>query len=292
MLQQTADLAWQEAWGMPFDVSVLVPVIIGVLGCNVLCLLVMLLPRSGRRRLIGGGAGLLAPCRACLAEAIGTFAVVFVASLTALTQTDPVGSALAQGLIVAGMIAALGRFSGGHYNPAVTLGVVASGRLHPVLGTAYWLAQFSGAVAAAVLFAGLGWIAVTPEVHLEMVTVPAGVMVEAVATFFLVLVVFGSTLDERAPRVVHPLAVGLTVTVGVLALGPLTGGALNPARFAGPALVAQKWTHWVVYIAGPCLGGSLAAVLMQFFFLDSPAAELERELGLNEPAPGDERRAA
>jgi MIP family channel proteins len=280
---------------MPLDLSVLVPIILGVLGCNVLCLLVMLWPKVGRR-LTGQAPGLMRPFRACLGEALGTFALVFVASLTALGKTDLLGTALAQGLIVAGMIAALGRFSGGHYNPAVTLGVVAAGRLHPVLGAAYWLAQFGGAVMAVALFAILGWAdavsAATPAIQGDSVTLPAAVMLEAVATFFLVLVVFGSTLDERAPRVIHPLAVGLTVTVGVLSIGAFTGAALNPARFAGPALVAGQWTEWVVYVAGPCLGGSLAAVLMQFFFLDSPAAEFAREFGLSEPAEADQQRAA
>jgi glycerol uptake facilitator-like aquaporin len=281
---------------MPLDLSVLVPIILALLGCNILCLLVMLVLKPGRRRLPGSSQGLLRPFRACLAEAIGTFALVFVVILLALNNNDLLGSALAQGFTVAVMIAALGRFSGGHYNPAVTLGIVAAGRLHPVLAVGYWLAQTGGAIAAALLFAALGWAdavsTAAPVVSGQGITLPAAVVLEAFATFFLVLVVFGSALDERAPRVIHPLAVGLTVTVAVLCIGTLTGGVLNPARYTGLALVAQQWTAWVVYVAGPCLGGSVAAVLMQFFFLDSPATEFAREFGLTDPADGEERPAA
>jgi glycerol uptake facilitator-like aquaporin len=287
---------------MPLDLSVLVPIILAVLGCNVLCMLVLLVHKPARRALAGRHLGLVRPVRTCLAEAIGTFALVFVATLAVANRTDLLGAALAQGLVVAVMIAALGRFSDGHFNPAITLGVVAAGRLHPVLGVAYWLAQLSGAITAAVLFACLGWTdvlgAATPGIA-ATVTLPAAVVLEAVATFFLVLVVFGSSLDERAPRVIHPLAVGLTVSVGVLSIGGFTGAALNPARFLGPALVAGHWSGWVVYIAGPCLGGSLAAVLMQFFFLESPldvqdpagsrAEAFAREFGQAEP---EERKAA
>ena len=282
---------------MPLDLSVLVPII--VLGCNVLCLLVLLVPRSARRALAARHRGLARPLRACLAEALGTFALVFVACLTAPKDGDLLRTALAQGFTVAVMIAALGRFSGGHCNPAVTLGVVAAGRLHPVLGVGYWLAQFGGAVVAASLFVALGLpgaassgAPVIASGTATPVSLPGAVALEAVATFFLVLVVFGSSLDERAPRVIHPLTVGLTVSVGVLSIGAFTGAALNPARFAGPALVARQWNDWVVYIAGPCLGGSLAAVLMQFCFFDSSTTEFVREFGLSEPGEPQDQRAA
>jgi glycerol uptake facilitator-like aquaporin len=164
-----------------------------------------------------------------------------------------------------------------------------------VLGLAYALAQVGGAAGAACLLAGLGWAevvsAAAPAIAATM-NPSSAVALEAVATFFLVLVLFGSSLDERAPRVIHPLAVGLTVSVGVLSIGAFTGGALNPARFLGPALVAQHWTGSAVYVAGPCLGASLAAVLMQFFFLDAPLTEFAREFGLEEQPAAEERRAA
>ena len=287
--------------------SIVVIVILGVLGANVLCLLVLLAlkpVRLGmRRRRRPGSAGaspsLRRPLRACVAEAIGTFALVFVACLAAAQNANLPGSALAQGAIIAAMITALGRFSGGHYNPAVTLGVVAAGRMSPMLGGAYWSAQLGGAVVAALLLVGVGCghavSMATPAISTSAattVTVPAAILLESVATFFLVVVVFGSSLDDRAPRVIHPLAVGLTVGIGVLSIGALTGAALNPARYVGPALVAARWTNWIVYIAGPFLGGSLAAVVMQFFFLDSPAEELARDLDLDHLADSPQRPAA
>jgi glycerol uptake facilitator-like aquaporin len=282
---------------MAIDLSVLGPILLGVLGCNVLLLLVLLVLEPARRVLTRQQIGLVRPFRACLAEAIGTFALVFVVCLVGLGKMDRVGAAVAQGAIIAVMIAALGRFSGGHFNPAVTLGVVVAGRLHPVLGAAYWLAQLGGAVSAALLVAVLGWPDGTavgaPASTTANVSVPAAIVLEATASFFLVLVFFGSALDRRAPRVIHPLAVGLTVTVGVLSIGSFTGGALNPAQFVGPALVLRQWTHWFACIAGPCLGGSLAAVLMQYFFLESPAAEFAQEFGLTgKPPAAEERRVA
>ncbi len=278
---------------MPLEMSLLVPIVLAVLGCNVLCLLVLLVLRPPRRR-AEQRDGLNRPFRACAAEAVGTFALALLGSLASLAGGGPLGAALAQGLVVTVMMAGLGRFSGGHFNPAITLGVVAAGRLHPVLGLAYWLAQLGGAMGAAWLFAGLDLPGASPALPAIAagVTVPAAVVLEAVAVFFLVLVVFGSSLDERAPRVIHPLAVGLTVSVGALAIGAFTGGLLNPARFLGQALLARQWTDWTVWVVGPCLGGGVAAVLMQFFFLDGPLSEFAQEFDLNDPPAGEDRRAA
>jgi aquaporin Z len=243
--------------------------------------------------------------RVLLAELIGTFALVFVGILAgqgalpgAQAPASLLVAALAYGLVVSVLMAALGAISGGHFNPAVTLSLVAVGRLHPVLGVCYWLAQVAGAVVAACLLLLLfgpatvlaGLPAPAPALPLHV-----AVLLEAVATFFLVLVTFGTAIDPRGPKLIAPLAVGLTVGVGVLAIGPLTGAALNPARYFGPALAGLDLTRWVIYLAGPCLGGCIAAVLMQFVLFegeaDPPRAE-EEDDDILELLPRRTRRSA
>src|ERR1700750_1597279 len=89
---------------------------------------------------------------------------------------------------------------------------------------------------------------------------------EAIATFFLVFVVFGTAVDPRAPKV-GGFAIGLTVTAGILAIGPLTGGSMNPARSFGPAIVTHIFEGQTAYWIGPLLGGIAAALLYDRLFL-------------------------
>lgn len=217
--------------------------------------------------------------RQSVAEAIGTFALIFIGVLSiaaagiagapaGLVTLASIG--LAHGLTIAVMVAALGAVSGGHFNPAVTLGFVVAGKMKPALGLIYWVAQLIGASAAGVLLASLfgpGPVAGgTPDLG-PTVGVGAGIILEAVATFFLVLVVFGTAVDERAPAGVFPLAIGLTIALDIMAIGPLTGGAINPARAFGPALASGHWNHHLVYWLGPLIGGALAAFVRHHYLL-------------------------
>jgi len=218
-----------------------------------------------------------------LAEAIGTFALVFVgvlaisAGLIVGAPEAPaglVGIAFAHGLTIAVMVAALGGVSGGHFNPAVTFGFLVTRRITPTGAAVYVVAQLAGALAAAGLVAALfgadtvaaGTPALGPDVGQG-----AGIVLEAVTTFFLVLVVFGSAVDPRAPGAVFPLAIGLTITLDILAIGPLTGAAMNPARALGPALVSGTWASHLVYWAGPLLGGGLGAWVMHYALMEREA---------------------
>ena len=238
------------------------------------------------------------PARALTAEAIGTFALCFVGILA--INVDAIGGAdgaaslatiaLAHGLTIAVMVAALGAISGGHFNPAVTAGFVATGRMTPVRGAMYVGAQLVGALLASLL---VGWLfglevvrdgtpAIAPNVRAT-----GGMVVEVVTTFFLVLVVFGTAVDHRAPKSVFPFAIGLTVTLGIMASGPITGGAMNPARVFGPALVGGAWANHWVYWVGPLLGGVLAAFLQHWFLMEyAPSLETAARGG---PAPSEER---
>ena len=94
-----------------------------------------------------------------------------------------------------------------------------------------------------------------------------GIIVEAVGTFFLVLAVFGTAVDERAPASIYPIAIGLTIAMDIMAFGPLTGAAVNPSRAFGPALASGHWNDQLVYWIGPLIGGALAALLHNYFFM-------------------------
>jgi MIP family channel proteins len=237
------------------------------------------------------------PTRALTAEAIGTFALCFIGILAinvdAIGGAEGTGSlatvAFAHGLTIMVMVAALGAISGGHFNPAVTAGFVATGRMTPVRGAQYAGAQLLGAVLASLL---VGWFGLdlvragTPALS-SNVSPGAGVAVEVVTTFFLVLVIFGTAVDLRAPKSVYPFAIGLTVTLDIMATGPITGAAMNPARAFGPALVGGGWANQWVYWVGPLIGGVLAALLQHRFLMEEAPAPAPAEHG--GPAPAEER---
>jgi aquaporin Z len=237
--------------------------------------------------------------RRAVAEFIGTFALIFVgagAVLSAGPLADPslVGIAIANGVVIAVMVSAVGHISGGHFNPAITLGFLVTGRLAPILAGIYWVAQFAGAVAAAAL---LRWI--FPADQEGTLGAPglgpafdpaAGLLVEAILTFFLVWVVFATAADPRGTfKSIAGLAIGLTITVDVLMGGPITGGAMNPARAFGPELISNHWDDFWIWYVGPFAGGVIAAVLYEFLYLRpvGPAVVGPPETGVEEPRPGD-----
>lgn len=239
------------------------------------------------------------PGRVMLAEGIGTFALIFIGvlSISAGSFAGSPGApslatiAFAHGLTIAVMVAALGQVSGGHFNPAVTLGFVATGRMSPGRGLLYWIAQLAGAVlagfAVAAFAGGQGTVAAGTPGLADPVSPAMGIALEAVGTFFLVLVIFGTAVDEQAPRSVYPLAIGLTITLDIMAIGPMTGGAVNPARAFGPALASGQWADQWVYWVGPLLGGACGALVEHLFFIVRAPSPATAEHG--GPAPAEER---
>jgi MIP family channel proteins len=232
------------------------------------------------------------------AEAIGTFALIFVGVLAIYSNglVQPPGTTnlaaigLAHGLTIGVMIASLGAISGGHFNPAVTFGFVISGRLKPAGGLMYWVAQLFGAsIAGFLALAVVGQAGVaggTPDLG-KNVSPFVGIVVEAVLTFFLVGVIFGTAVDERAPKSVYPFAIGLTIALDIMAGGPITGAAMNPARTFGAALASGHWdNHWVYWV-GPLIGGALGAGVHHFFFMvQAPSPATATRGG---PSPAEER---
>jgi len=182
------------------------------------------------------------------------------------------GVALAFGLTVVTMAYAVGHISGGHFNPAVTLGLWAGGRFAAKDILPYWIAQVVGGIAAAAVlyliasgkadfslaggFASNGYAEHSPGGY----SLVAALVCEVVMTFFFLLVILGST-DSRAPAGFAPLAIGLALTLIHLISIPVTNTSVNPARSTGPALfvgdwaTAQLWLFWVAPLAGAVIGG-------------------------------------
>lgn len=237
--------------------------------------------------------------RPAVAELVGTFALTFVGLLAISAGTisgAPEGTAslatvaLAHGFTILVMVAALGAISGAHFNPAVTFGFVATGRMRPAAGAVYWAAQIGGAALAALLVRalfGAGPVSAgTPDLAAG-VPQTAGIVVEAVTTFLLVVVIFGSAVDERAPKSVFPIAIGLAVAMNIMATGPITGAAMNPARVLGPALVSGHWSNHLVYWIGPLLGAVTGAwVQHSVLMARAPSPAVAARGG---PAPDEER---
>ena len=212
-----------------------------------------------------------------VAEFVGTFALVFVgggaimASDLAKNPAAITQVALAHGLILALMVTATMRVSG-HLNPAVTLGFLVTRRIEPVMAGVYFIAQLLAAILAAYALRGL----FPPEVALNSrlggqsvsidVTTTQAIALEFIATFFLVFVVFGTAVDPRAPKV-GGFAIGLTVAADILAIGPLTGASMNPARSFGPAVASGVFEGQAVYWIGPLLGGIAAAWVYEALFI-------------------------
>jgi MIP family channel proteins len=203
--------------------------------------------------------------QASLAEAVGTFALVFagtgavIIDATTNGAVTHVGIGLTFGLVIFVMISAVGHVSGAHFNPAVTL-AFASARHFPWRRVGpYVIAQCGGALAASLLLRGLfGNIA-----HLGA-TLPHGsdgqsLLLEAVLTFFLMFVITAVATDTRAVTQTAALAIGGTVGLEALFAGPISGASMNPARSLAPALVSGSGTSLWLYIVGPVLGAIAGA---------------------------------
>ena len=198
-----------------------------------------------------------------VAEFIGTFTLIFIGAGSIMTgKADLLGVALAHGLAIAVMVAALGGISGGHFNPAVTLGFVATKRISISDALQYWVAQLLGAaVAAWTLKSVYGSMAgsVGGAALAEGVTPTKALLAEAIGTFLLMVVIMGTAVDKRGSFAAG-FPIGLTISAVIVVIGPLTGAALNPARWFGPAIATGTWGSAWVWIVGPALGALIAAL--------------------------------
>jgi MIP family channel proteins len=206
-----------------------------------------------------------------LAEFIGTFALVFIGSGAIIRGGSLLEVALAHGIILSIMVSALMRVSG-HFNPAVTIGFLVVRRIEAIMAVVYIIAQILGAVAAAYALKALlpANMVEATRVGGQMVagsiSFGGAVALEFIATFFLMWVIFGTAVDPDAPRV-GGFAIGLTIAADILAIGPLTGASMNPARSLGPAIASGVFEAQAVYWIGPILGAIVAAMLYEKVFL-------------------------
>jgi MIP family channel proteins len=203
-----------------------------------------------------------------LAEVVGAFTLIFIGGGAILSGAELEGVAFAHGLAIAVMVCALGHISGAHFNPAVTFGFLVTRRMDPLQCGAYVVAQLLGAVLAAIGLKVAWPDDVSEAANLAVpalgsaTDIGAGIFMEAVTTFFLVFVVFAVAVDKRGSfKFVAGLPIGFVILMDILAIGPLTGGAMNPARWFGPALIGGSWDDAIVWIIGPLLGGAIGAVL-------------------------------
>ncbi len=225
-----------------------------------------------------------------IAELVGTFLLVFVgggaASVVAIiaqhtkhatTYADVLTVALAHGLILFIIVVVVGRVSGAHVNPAVTIGLASVGRFPWEEVPAYIIAQVVGALigAAAILIVygtqaatigHLGGPSLAPNTNLFQ-----GFFAEALGAFILVSAIIASAVDTRSPAGWAGLAIGMALAVAIIFIGPATGATVNPARALGPDLIALFYgvhTDWlaylVCYLLGPLVGGVGACFLYQY----------------------------
>jgi MIP family channel proteins len=233
--------------------------------------------------------------RRSVAEFIGTFTLIFIGGGAGIVSgQDIVAVALANGLAIGIMVSNLGHISGGHFNPAITAGFVATRRITAPLAAAYWASQLLGAACAAFI---LRWLftqaqvagAAAPHVGLG-VSDGKAIVLELIMTFFLVWAVWATAVDERgAFKAIAGLAIGLTISIDVFVGGPVTGAAMNPARAFGPMLAGNEWSNWWVYWIGPIAGALVAALGYEYLYLRplKPPVVGPTESGVEEPGPGE-----
>lgn len=224
-----------------------------------------------------------------VAEMIGAFALVFVGAgtvaATSVQGFDPsaafVARGLAVGFVIMAMASALSHVSGGQISSAVTVGLLAAGRIRATVAGAIIAFQLLGSVLAGLLLLAIyptipGNLG-TPQLGVALDPVEStastikGVVIELLLTFFLVFVVFATAIDPRgAAKQVSGLPIGLTAAMCWFMGGNLTGAAISPGRWLGPAVATWNFGQWYVYTIGPLVGGLIAGSLYAAVFLPKP----------------------
>jgi MIP family channel proteins len=233
-------------------------------------------------------------------EFLGTFALCFfgIGAIIMTQGANLLVIALAHGLAIGLMITAVGHISGGHFNPALTIGLFLGRKISLPESIAYIVSQIVGAVAACLVLmtifpkglrdaVGFGIPAVGPGITVGDVQIgfdnTNALIAEIVMTFFLMFVVYGAAVDTRSVKAIAGLAIGLTITIDILMGGAVSGAAMNPARYLGPAIVDGNFDDAWIWIVGPIVGAIIAAVI--YIFVLYP--EINEQVDVD-PAPAEE----
>ncbi|KAL6966082.1 Aquaporin TIP2-1 [Sarracenia purpurea var. burkii] len=230
----------------------------------------------------------LGSLRAYLAEFISTLLFVFAGvgsaiaynKLTSDAALDPAGLvavAISHGFALFVAVSVGANISGGHVNPAVTLGLAVGGQITVLTGIFYWIAQLVGSIVACFLLKFVtGGLAIPIHSLTSGVGAVEGVLMEIIITFALVYTVYATAADPKKGSLgtIAPIAIGFIVGANILAAGPFSGGSMNPARSFGPAVVSgdfhDNWIYWV----GPLIGGGIAGVIYSNVFIQHEHAPL------------------
>ncbi len=282
-------------------------------------------PDSRRRgNPVGRGARMVEPrqrpgfrtgtaLRVGAAEAVGTFFLIYTGTATAAagalgkatagSPPDSLAVALAFGLVLVALVGALGQVSGAHLNGAVTIGLAVAGRFPWRYVPTYLLFQLVGAIAGA----GATWLTfgsvARDQANLGATVPAAGVsdarafIVEALITFLLVFVVTAVATDSRVPAALAAPSIGFALVAAVLIGGGITGGAVNPDRALGPAIMSGTYDSLWLYIVADIVGGVVAALLYVHVVGTATAptveaADARHETGEDAPADDDDGTAA
>ena len=222
---------------------------------------------------------------AYVAEFIGTFVLVFAVTLAVSLFINPQGTGsdwavvgLVHFLVLFVIVMTIGSISGAHVNPAVTVALLALRKIRPNDAAVYILLQLAGGVAGALMTKFLLIDDLADQQNVGAVSLNLsilggdfqGFVAELVGAFFLVWAVVAVAVNPRAARDWSGLAIGGALGFVVLIIGPLTGAAVNPARWFGPALVSGEWNTPLLYIFAPVVGGVLAALTYWYLFVEGP----------------------
>ncbi|KAM0938870.1 putative major intrinsic protein [Dioscorea sansibarensis] len=224
--------------------------------------------------------------KAALAEFISTLIFVFAgqgsgmafAKLTGGAATTPAGlisAAIAHGFALFVAVSVGANISGGHVNPAVTFGAFVGGNISLLRGILYWIAQLLGSTVACLLLR-VSTGEPTGSFGLSGISVWNALVLEIVMTFGLVYTVYATAIDPKRGTLgtIAPIAIGFIVGANILAGGAFDGASMNPAVSFGPSLVSWSWDNQWVYWVGPLIGGGIAGLVYELFFISHSHEQL------------------
>jgi len=214
--------------------------------------------------------------RKCIAELIGTFALVFCGTGAIIIDQQTgggvshTGIAITFGLIVMSMIYAFGNISGAHFNPAVSIAFTIAGRFPLKELVPYIISQLAGAMFASLILRFL-----FPENGLLGTTLPAGAamqsfVLEFILTFFLMIVIINVATGSKEQGMFAGLAIGSVVLLEAMFAGPICGASMNPARSFAPALISGDFDYLWIYLTAPVLGAATAIPIWKYLTLPKP----------------------